>query len=94
MVNFIFGTFLAGQKLTNFQIIPCHFLCFAGVIEADNPDSSKEVIPDWVKRLRNYQYELAEPGIKGFNYIINAPTGSGKTWTAAYIIRDHLKKLG
>ena len=38
-------------------------------------------------RLREYQKELAQPGIEGHNFIICAPTGSGKTYTAGYICR-------
>ena len=42
--------------------------------------------------VRNYQKELAQPGIDGKNFIIIAPTGSGKTLVAALIISDHLQK--
>ena len=42
--------------------------------------------------VRNYQRELAEPGIRGENYIFVAPTGSGKTLIAGLIIVEHLKK--
>ena len=41
---------------------------------------------------RNYQMELAEPGLRGQNYICVAPTGSGKTLVAAMVIADHLQK--
>jgi len=39
-------------------------------------------------QLRDYQKELAEPGIEGHNLIICAPTGSGKTYTAGYICQQ------
>ena len=42
------------------------------------------------QRVRNYQHELAKPGIDGENYIIFAPTNSGKTLMAALVISDHL----
>ena len=44
------------------------------------------------KQIRNYQWELAEPGIKEENYIICAPTGTGKTLVAGLIISEHLQK--
>ena len=42
--------------------------------------------------MRNYQKELAQPGIEGKNYIMIAPTGSGKTLAIALVISDHLNK--
>ena len=44
------------------------------------------------KPIRQYQMELAEPGINGENYIICAPTGTGKTLVAGLIISHHLQK--
>ena len=44
------------------------------------------------EKIRAYQRELAQPGLDGENYIICAPTGSGKTLVAAMIISEHLKK--
>ena len=44
------------------------------------------------KKVREYQKELAEPGINGENNIIVAPTGSDKTLVAVLIISDHLQK--
>ena len=41
--------------------------------------------------LRGYQKELADPGLNGSNYILVAPTGTGKTLIAGYIIVHHLK---
>lgn len=42
--------------------------------------------------VRNYQLELAAPGMRGENYILVAPTGSGKTVVSALVISDHLQK--
>ena len=44
------------------------------------------------KQIREYQRELAKPGINGENYIVVAPTGSGKTLVAALVISNHLDK--
>lgn len=44
------------------------------------------------QEIRHYQHELAKPGIDGKNYIIVAPTGSGKTLVAGLIISEHLRK--
>ncbi|XP_013391117.1 probable ATP-dependent RNA helicase DDX58 isoform X2 [Lingula anatina] len=42
--------------------------------------------------LRNYQKELAQPGLEGKNIIVCAPTGSGKTRVALEITKEHLDK--
>ena len=44
------------------------------------------------QNIRNYQHELASLGINGENYIIFAPTNSGKTLVAALVIASHLEK--
>jgi ERCC4-related helicase len=44
--------------------------------------------------IRAYQWELIKPGLNGENYIICAPTGSGKTLMAACVIKDRLEKRG
>ena len=41
---------------------------------------------------RDYQMELAQPGLEGKNYIVVAPTNSGKTLVAAIIIVNHLEE--
>ncbi len=47
-------------------------------------------LPNGAGSARAYQLELAEPGLNGENYIICAPTGSGKTLVSAIIIQNHL----
>ena len=41
--------------------------------------------------VRNYQRELAEPGVRGDSYMVVAPTGTGKTLVAAIVISEYLK---
>uniref|UniRef100_A0A7E5A098 Helicase ATP-binding domain-containing protein n=1 Tax=Panagrellus redivivus TaxID=6233 RepID=A0A7E5A098_PANRE len=44
-------------------------------------------------RMRSYQMELAVNAIKEDNVVIVAPTGTGKTIIATYIIRHHIFEL-
>ena len=65
------------------------------MVEADFPEDDMDFDrpdPAWIEELRGCQRELAEPGLQGHNYIICAPTGSGKTMVAAYIVYDHLRR--
>ena len=73
--------------------VDCFLYCSTGIVEADSAFED-ETKPEWVKKLRKYQLELAEPGLRGVNYIITAPTGSGKTHVASYVIYEHLRKYG
>uniref|UniRef100_A0A2C9KL86 RNA helicase n=1 Tax=Biomphalaria glabrata TaxID=6526 RepID=A0A2C9KL86_BIOGL len=45
-----------------------------------------------VLALKDYQLELTDHAVKGKNTIIYAPTGSGKTIVAIYIILKHLER--
>ena len=57
-----------------------------------NTASSYTLKLDPSKPIRHYQMELAEPGINGENYIVCAPTGTGKTLIAGLIISHHFQK--
>ena len=59
----------------------------------EDAPSGRELSLTKVYELRDYQNELAEPAISGNNYILVAPTGSGKTLIASYIIMHHLKQM-
>ncbi|XP_062610169.1 antiviral innate immune response receptor RIG-I-like, partial [Saccostrea cucullata] len=56
--------------------------------EDDDLNDPKEEL-----KLRSYQMELARPSLEGKNSVIVAPTGSGKTHVALYIIKDHMEKI-
>ena len=60
---------------------------------AEDTPSARELSLTKGFKLRDYQNELAEPAISGNNYILVAPTGSGKTLIASYIIMHHLKQM-
>ena len=61
--------------------------------ESSPASMSKELCLKEGMKLRGYQVELADPGLNGKNYVLVAPTGTGKTLIAAYIIMHHLKQL-
>ncbi|KAM4637664.1 antiviral innate immune response receptor RIG-I isoform 5-T6 [Amazona ochrocephala] len=45
------------------------------------------------KKARSYQTELAQPAINGYNTLICAPTGSGKTFVALMICEHHFQNM-
>ena len=55
------------------------------------PQSFSFIMPDG-KKSRDYQRELAGPGMEGVNYIVCAPTGTGKTLIASMVVASHLAK--
>ena len=61
-------------------------------MESACSSSTGDVVLNFQKPPRRYQLELIQPGLNEENYIICAPTGSGKTLMAALIIKHHLEK--
>ncbi|XP_030853723.1 probable ATP-dependent RNA helicase DDX58 [Strongylocentrotus purpuratus] len=61
----------------------------SSILDFPQPRTDKED----PKPLRGYQVELADPGLQGVNYVICAPTGSGKTITAAHICYKNMMKM-
>lgn len=56
-------------------------------INLEDSDEEEIVGPKEELKLRSYQLELAAPSLEGKNSVIVAPTGSGKTHVALYIIK-------
>ncbi|KAK0060172.1 interferon-induced helicase C domain-containing protein 1-like isoform X2, partial [Biomphalaria pfeifferi] len=61
-------------------------------LERDSDCSLSQTEESGVLALKDYQLELTEHAVKGKNTIIYAPTGSGKTIVAIYIILKHLER--
>lgn len=55
-------------------------------------DNEKRATPPKFTMFK-FQYELAGPSLAGINNIICAPTGSGKTRVALYIVQQHLQNV-
>ncbi|XP_056005193.1 antiviral innate immune response receptor RIG-I-like isoform X2 [Ostrea edulis] len=63
-------------------------------VNLDDSDDEEDLsVPKEKLELRSYQMELARPSLEGKNSVIVAPTGSGKTHVALYIIKDHMEKI-
>ena len=66
-------------------------MCSTSIDPEVHKPSFTFVLPEG-KTLRNYQKELATPGLDGQNYVACAPTGTGKTLIASMVISNHLEK--
>ncbi|XP_061171542.1 antiviral innate immune response receptor RIG-I-like isoform X2 [Saccostrea echinata] len=62
-------------------------------LDESDDDDEDLAVPKEKLELRSYQMELARPSLEGKNSVIVAPTGSGKTHVALYIIKDHMEKI-
>lgn len=62
-------------------------------VNLDDSDEEERIGPVEELKLRSYQMELARPSLEGKNSVIVAPTGSGKTHVALYIIKHHMESI-
>lgn len=102
----ICGNQQANSTLFTGQLVENHQLCYGSTAlleiqpsPTENPPASmpptfskyalKQEVAD---SIRSYQWELALPGLSQQNYIICAPTGTGKTLVAGLIISEHLQQ--